>query len=78
MVEGAAQYSVLPWLKHDVAAHKPPDAAAAVRQQAAQRGRARGVVRHPENKHAQIQQVAVGSVPPPEPDGKIIVAIVSL
>lgn len=76
VVEGAAQHGVLSGLQHDVAAHEPPDAAAAVSQQAAQRGRPRGVVRHPENQHAQIQQVAVGRVPPPGPEGQVSVALV--
>lgn len=64
VVEGAAQNSVFTGLQHDIAAHKPPHRAAAVCQQSAQRRGPRAVVRDPKHQHAQIQQVAVGCVPP--------------
>ena len=66
VVEGAAEHSVLARLQHHVTAHKPPDRAPAVSQQATQRQAARGAVGRSEHQQAQIQQVALRGVPSPE------------
>lgn len=69
VVKSAAQNGVFTGLQHDVAAHEPPHGSPAVSQQASQRQRPRTVVGRPKDQDAQVQQVTLCRVPPPENTG---------